>query len=99
MVSVAQGSTRFSHVPRPDTGSTFSVTPNSRMSIMPTQKLGMERPREEMPLTTTSKGESFVWALRMPSGMATRIEHSSETLASCSVAGIFSITTPMAEVP
>lgn len=52
-----------------------------------------------MPLTTTSKGESFVWALRMPSGMATRIEHSSETLASCSVAGIFSITTPMAEVP
>ena len=46
---------------------------------MPTQKLGMDRPREAMPLTSTSSGESLVWALRMPSGIATRMEHSSET--------------------
>ena len=69
------------------------------MSMMPTQKLGIERPSEDRPLTTRSSGESLVWALRMPSGIATRIEHNSETLASCTVAGIFSITTPMADVP
>ena len=42
--SVMDGSTRCRHSPRPDEGNRFSCTEKSRISMMPSQNVGIDWP-------------------------------------------------------
>ena len=91
-VRVAAGSTRFCHVPEPDTGSSCSFTANSKISMMATQNPGSAWPSAANPFTRRSNGLLRKCAAATPSTIPTTTEHASDTPASCSEYGMRSNT-------
>ena len=85
--------------PRPLTGSQPSCTPNTMMSISPTQKVGNEKPRMEPAMMIRPASECGRRPAHRPSGMPSVTAISIAITASSRVAGKRSRISAMAEVP
>ena len=73
--------------PRPDDGSHCSQTANIRISIMPCQKLGSEKPSTEPPIRLRPKGLSLNSPATRPRGMPIRQVRPMATTTSSKVSG------------
>ncbi len=91
--SVTAGRTRYSSrsnrgpFPRPEVGSQPKVMLNSKISMMPSQKEGMDTPTSENAIRPLSTADPRLSAAIMPRGMETTITISMEARVSSSVAG------------
>src|SRR5258705_12726309 len=76
----------------PGGGSQPSRTEKKRISMIPSQKLGMDTPPSEAPLVRTSQTVLRRTAARTPAGMAMPTATSSDRKASSIVIGSFDAT-------
>src|SRR5262245_39079973 len=78
----------------PDAGSQPRRTDTSRISMMPSQKLGTDTPQSEMPLARTSHGVLRCTAAMTPAGMAMAMATRRDRHASSKVMGSLRATVP-----
>src|SRR4029453_8032489 len=79
---------------KPDAGSQPRRTDTSRISMIPSQKLGTDTPQSERPLASTSHGVLRRTAAITPAGMAMAMATRSDRHASSSVMGSLVATVP-----
>ena len=85
--------------PRPEAGSQCSHAPNIRISIMPCQKLGSEKPSTEPPISVRPSGRPSCRPASRPSGMPSRQVRPMATSTSSKVAGMRWAISSMAPMP
>ncbi len=77
---------------KPEAGNNPNSTENSRISNIPNQKFGIERPHNAAIVAMWSTREPFLTAERMPSGTPSNSANRKANTASSAVTGNFSIT-------
>lgn len=82
----------------PEMGSQRSHSPTTRISMMPSQKLGIDWPNMAKSMMPPSSGVLRRAAERMPIGIASRVAKRMAKIVSSSVAGMRSMTSSKAGV-